>query len=86
MYETFIVFKSLCTYCKILGGKKDSSDNYEDSESENSDNNEASDNELDFNEDYYHKTVSINIHGKKIRGVDLESRLKCKLLSPSEYF
>ncbi len=51
MYETFIVFKSLCTCCKILGGKKDSSDNIEDSESENSHDNEASDQDESFDED-----------------------------------
>ena len=43
-------------------------------------NNEASDDELDLNEDYSRKTV--NIHGKKIRGADLEWRLKYKFLSP----
>ena len=49
-------------------------------------NNEASDEELDLNEDYSRKTVRVNIHGKKIRGADLEWRLKYKFLSPSEYF
>ena len=39
-------------------------------------NNEASDEELDLNEDYSRKTVRVNIHGKKIRGADLEWRLK----------
>ena len=49
-------------------------------------NNEASDEELDLNEDYSRKTVRVNIHGKKIRGADLEWRLKYKFLSASEYF
>ena len=49
-------------------------------------NNEASDDELDLNKDYLRKTVRVNIHGKKIRGADLELRLKYKFLSTSEYF
>ena len=49
-------------------------------------NNEASADEFDLNEDYSRKTVRVNIHGKKIRGADLEWRLKYKFLSPSEYF
>ena len=49
-------------------------------------NNEASDDELDLNKDYSHRTVRVNIHGKKIRRADLEWRLKYKLLSSLEHF
>ena len=49
-------------------------------------NSEAFEEETDLNEDYSRKTVRVNIHGQKVRGADLEWRLKYKFLSPKEYF
>ena len=49
-------------------------------------NSEAFEEETDLNEDYSQKTVRVNIHGQKVRGADLEWRLKYKFLSPKEYF
>ena len=49
-------------------------------------NSEAFEEETDLNENYSRKTVRVNIHGQKVRGADLEWRLKYKFLSPKEYF